>query len=143
MLIVHDLAETTLKDIPKYEKVNYPDYEQKENRVMLSVLLKGTYGSIDSMTDYADAWDEWYGMQTENARIAKDIDVIQAIYQFLVYNNSYSENFSEERRRNWLNELFCIKTETGRGIAKELIIKNELFSSVLQKYGDIIEEFDI
>lgn len=143
MLIVHDLAETTLKDIPKYEKVNYPDYEKTENHVMLSVLLKGTYGSIDCMTDYADAWDEWYAMQTENARIAKDIDVIQAIYQFFVYNNSYSGNFSEERRRNWLNELFCIKTETGRRIAKELIIENELFSTVLREYDDIIADFDI
>lgn len=95
------------------------------------------------MTDYADAWDEWYAMQTENARIAKDIDVIQAIYQFFVYNNSYSGNFNEERRRNWLNELFCIKTETGRRIAKELIIENELFSTVLREYDDIIADFDI
>lgn len=140
MLLVHDLAETKLSDIPKYEKIKYPDYDEKENEDMLSILLKGTYKSVNSMTSYVEAWDKWYKMQDENARIAKDIDTIQAIYQFLVYNKQTPEKFSEERRINWLNEVKIVRTSTGKDILRKLICENEMFKPVLEKYSDIIDQ---
>ena len=138
MLLVHDLAETKLSDIPKYEKINYPGYDQKENEEMLNILLKGTYKSVDSMTSYANAWDEWYNMQDENAKIAKDIDILQAVYQFLLYNEKFPEKFSEERRINWLKEIKTIKTLTGKEILRRLILENDVFIKVIEKYKDLL-----
>ena len=135
MLLIHDLAETKLNDIPKYEKVNYPDYNRLENLEMLALLLKGTYGSMDVLTPYVNAWDEWYKYDSINAKIAKDIDVIQAIYQFLVYNNIYPHCFSRERKLGWLNEMQCITTKQGHKILNEIIIQNPIFRNTLEEYG--------
>lgn len=140
MLLVHDLAETKLTDIPKYEKVNYPGYDEKENEEMLNILLKGTYNSVDSMTSFVEAWDKWYERKDENSKIAKDIDTIQAIYQFLVYNNKTPEKFSEERRLNWLNEVKTVKTATGKDILRKLVCENDMFKEVLKNYSSIIEQ---
>ena len=139
MLLVHDLAETRLEDIPKYEKLNYPDYDQKENEVMLGLLLKGTYGEMDTLTPFVDAWDEWYKMSTENARIAKDIDYLQAIYQFLIYNNRNPDYFDEKRREQWIKEILVIKTETGKSILQKLILDNPEFKETLDKYRHVFE----
>jgi len=139
MLLVHDLAETKLSDIPKYEKINHPGYEQKENEVMLSILLKGTYQNIGALTPFVDAWDAWYKMDEENAKIAKDIDVIQAIYQFLIYNIREPKKFSEERRTNWIKEILTVKTVIGKSILNKLILQNELFKNTLSKYNQILE----
>ena len=132
MLLIHDLAETRLSDIPKYEKVNYPNYNQIENDTMLSILLKGTYESIGAMTPFVEAWDSWYKMNDINSKIAKDIDTIQAIYQFLVYYTTMPDKFSEERYQNWINEMNVIQTSIGRKILTQLICKNEMFANVLK-----------
>ncbi len=140
MLLIHDLAETKLSDIPKYEKVNYPDYDKEENSVMLSIFLKGTYNEVDSMAPYIEAWNSWYVREEENAKIAKDIDTIQAIFQFLVYVDKFPNHFDEERRKNWVKEMLTIKTNLGKNILKQLICENERFAHFLKTYYDIIGE---
>jgi 5'-deoxynucleotidase YfbR-like HD superfamily hydrolase len=135
MLIVHDLAETKLTDIPKYEKVNYPNYDREENDAMLSVLLKGTYSSMSTLDEYVDAWNTWYERGDENARIAKDIDTIQAIYQFLLYYIKDREKFSEARAINWLKEVYEVRTELGQKILHDLIFQNELFADVMAEFS--------
>ena len=135
MLLIHDLAETKLSDIPKYEKKNYPNYDKMESDTMLRMLLKGTYSGISTMHPYAEAWLAWYEQKDENARIAKDIDTIQAIYQFLTYYQSFPECFSRERAINWLNEVYEVRTEIGQSILKRLVLDNERFI-------EIFEEFD-
>lgn len=139
MLLIHDLAETKLSDIPKYEKVNYPNYDKQENSVMLSIFLKSTYGEIDTMAPYVDAWNSWYIRDEENAKIAKDIDTIQAIFQFLVYVDKFPDHFDEERRRNWVKEMLTVKTGLGKNILKQLICENERFLPFLKIYNDIID----
>ncbi|MBQ2718432.1 MAG: HD domain-containing protein [Clostridia bacterium] len=131
MLLIHDLAETELEDIAKYEKPKYPDYNERENYKIMSLFLKGTYKNIDSMSDYVYAWDEWYEQKTLNAKIAKDIDVIQAIYQFLLYYLKHPNNFDEERKRLWLKEKNEVKTPIGRTILNELVFNNDLFKEIL------------
>ena len=135
MLLIHDLAETKLKDIPKYEKYKYPDYDKKENTEMMKIFLKETYEGIDSLQDYLDAWNNWYNKDDINAAIAKDIDNIQAVYQFCEYYLQYPEKFSSERCESWLNELYYLTTEQGRLIAKKLIMQNEKFADVIEKFA--------
>lgn len=141
MLLIHDLAEKKLSDIPKYEKkIKYPDYETKENRTMLSILLKGTYDNIDTMPQFVSAWDEWYNQNSENSKIAKDIDTIQAIYQFLTYKLQFPDNFDTERTKNWINELNCIQTTIGKNIAKKIIVNNNLFFKIISEYPENIPQ---
>lgn len=132
MLLIHDLAETVLGDIPKYDKT--ADFEPKENAEMLRLLLKGTYDGVSVLKDHVDAWSSWYARGDENARIAKDIDTLQAIYQFLVYYNRTPQNFSDERVINWLKETRELYTELGKRILTELILKNPDFSDTLTKF---------
>ena len=135
MLLVHDLAETKLKDIPKYEKYKYPGYDEAEHKEMMKIFLKETYEGIDSLQDYLDAWQLWYDKENINAAIAKDIDNIQAVYQFCEYYLQYPEKFSDERCKNWLNELLYLNTEQGRLIAQKLVVQNEKFGDIIQKFG--------
>lgn len=132
MLLIHDLAETNLGDIPKYDKT--PDFEPKENAEMLGLLLKGTYDGISVLSEYVEAWNMWYERGEENARIAKDIDTIQAIYQFLVYFNRTPWKFSKERIVNWLKETHEVFTELGKQILKELILENPIFDTTLKEF---------
>jgi hypothetical protein len=101
---------------------------------MMKIFLKETYEGIDSLQDYLDAWGDWYQQKNINAVIAKDIDTIQAVYQFCEYWLQYPEKFSTERCKNWLNELGCIKSEQGRFIAQKLILQNERFSAAIGRF---------
>lgn len=135
MLLIHDIAETKLDDIPKYEKLKFPNYEQTENKTMLALLLKGTYNSIDTLTPYSNAWNEWYSHTSINAKIAKDIDVLQAVYQFLIYKKRYPQNFDDDRTSGWINELRFINTKQGQIIMQDLILQNHEFSEILNQYN--------
>ncbi len=102
---------------------------------MHAVQIKATYGSMDVLTPFVNAWDEWYKFDSVNAKIAKDIDTIQAIYQFLVYNNAHPECFDRDRKIGWLNEMQCVTTKHGRNILNEIVLHNPAFFDVLDEYG--------
>ncbi len=138
MLLIHDLAETKLGDIPKYDKPYLPDYDSSENDVMLSIFLKGTYSGIGVMNEYVDSWREWYAQSTENAKIAKDIDTIQAVYQFLEYVTKYPDHFDEARIANWLAEIATVKTKWGKQIVKDLVVNNPKYKDFLDGHNDMI-----
>ena len=134
MLLIHDLAETILSDIPKYEKKNYPNYNRQENDTMLNMLLKGTYSTISSLNDFVEAWTSWYEQKDENSRIAKDIDTIQAIYQFLLYFKKYPKNFDVDRVVSWLREIYEVQTDIGNMIVDSLIKNNDEFTEILNEF---------
>ena len=79
------------------------------------------------MKEYLYAWEEWYDRDTLSAKIAKDIDLIQAVYTFGEYFNTYPELFDEERTRNWLNEERAVKTETGKRLFEKYVRDNPSF----------------
>jgi disulfide oxidoreductase YuzD len=107
---------------------------RKENDEMLHLLLKGTYNGVSVLNEYVDAWNKWNERSDENARIAKDIDTVQAIYQFLVYYNRTPSKFSDERVINWLKETREIFTDIGRRILTELVLKNPDFAATLKQF---------
>jgi|GEM_PF-5378932 len=127
MLLIHDLGETITGDIPKPQKVNAPQYAADEDFVMRSLLLKGTYPQMTNMTEYYSLWEEWEAKATINAHIAKDLDTIQAIYQFCIYNRQYPDKFSPERKKSWLDENKSLNTEIGSKIFELVIKDNTLF----------------
>ena len=127
MIMVHDLGETVTGDIPKPKKKGRPEYDDDEDRVMNELFLKGTYPDMPNLKEYFELWNEWYEQITINSRIAKDLDLLQAMYQFCTYYTKYPDKFSDERRESWLNEHRDIKTELGLQIYARIIKDNPQF----------------
>ena len=135
MLLIHDLAETQTGDIPRPEKNKMKkSYDREENIVMQSLLLTGTYPGAVDINEYLDDWNEWDTQNSENFRIAKDIDNIQTIHQFCVY---YLENpgmFDDDKVCYWLSGIEDMMTEIGRDIADKIIVNNPLFKDIIKQY---------
>jgi len=126
MLFIHDLAETVLGDIPKPDKQSDIEgkYDKDEDLMMKQLLLKGTYPSVANLDEYYQLWEEFRDQKTEDAKLAKDIDVIQAVYQFKKYQKKHPDNFPAERVQKWLDEYYALKTDFGRELFQRLIIDN-------------------
>ena len=130
MLLIHDLGETITGDIPKPEKIGNPVYDNNEDDVMRKFFLKGTYPGMTNLMEYYSLWEEWYEQETYNSRIAKDLDTLQAMYQFCVYYLKYPDKFSEEKKDSWLAEYRDLKTEIGFSLYETLIRNNTLFREI-------------
>lgn len=134
MLLIHDLGERDTGDIPCEEKLKDLDYyNRKEYRVMKDLWYNSTYPQMGNFYLYDDCWEKWYKQDNVNARIAKDIDEIQAIYQFCLYYLQYPENFALDDARRWLRGLNSVKTPITREIATKLITNNPKFKEVFEK----------
>ena len=121
IILIHDLGECITGDIEKAIKFNDPSSIEKEDNVMKMLFLKGTYPEMPNLSDQYNLWVEWHEQNTFNARVARDIDIIQAIYQLCSYLSEYRNNFTEEKIMNWLNEQKELKTKVGKTIFKNLI----------------------
>ena len=133
IVMMHDLGETETGDIPKPLKRENPEYEETENLVMKAFLLKGTYPTMPNLREGYLLWEEWVEQKTFNARVAKDLDIIQAIYQFCRYCLLYPEKFTKEKRNNWMNEYQELNTELGLTLYEKIIKNNKLFSKLFPK----------
>ncbi len=77
----------------------------------------------------------WSGMDSNNAdeagninsRVAKDIDRIQAVYQFCFYVSEGKVALSEEDWRRWKADLESISTSVGKDMVENVILRNPKF----------------
>ena len=76
-----------------------------------------------------------------NASVAKDIDIIQALYQCCCYYLKSNINSNSEDLQNWFDELYDVSTLEGRRIVELLIINNPLFESLVKRFGKTMEEY--
>lgn len=140
MLLIHDLAETETGDVNRPEKLKkQAEYDEKENMVMQSLLLTGTYPGAIDLTDYVNCWNDWDNKNDLNYFIAKDIDNIQTIYQFCDYYNQHQEIFTDDDIVYWLSGLDTLETELGKDISEKLILRNPVFSHIVAGTNDITE----
>jgi 5'-deoxynucleotidase YfbR-like HD superfamily hydrolase len=143
MLLIHDLGEYKTGDIARPEKEkNRALYDEHENEVMQGLLFSSTYPSAQNMSFLSKCWDDWFYTKDINYEIAKDIDNIQAIYQFCKYYCFDNTRFDEEDARNWIEEIYEIKTSIGRGIVKKLILNNPLFVSIVKDFCDEVDYYE-
>lgn len=130
-LLIHDLAERTTGDIERPIKdMDWSKYQKQENYAMAKLLFKGTYPSIGSMNEEYQLWEEWVSLSTYNAKVAKDIDRIQAVYQLCEYLLTYRDHFTEEKISQWVNEYHELHTQLGQSLFRTLILANEKFASL-------------
>ena len=128
MLLIHDLGEAVTGDIRKYDKVGRVDLENQEDDAMRTLLLHDSYTDDVSYAKYYDAWVEWREHKTVNAKVAKDVDTLQAVYQFCRYYARYAARIGEETLRHWLDESRWLETPIVYGLFESLVLNNSAFS---------------
>lgn len=143
MLLIHDLGEYRTGDIARPDKEKQQTvYDENENEIMQGMLFSGTYPSAQSLSFLTKCWDDWFYVKNINFEIAKDIDNIQAIYQFCKYYSEDNTKFDEEDARNWIEGIYDIKTIVGRNIVKKLILNNPIFIDIIQVFCDEGEYYE-
>lgn len=99
------------------------EHEITENEWMHKIFMHDTYDKITSMDAYRNIWEQ-FGLSSKNinGKIAKEIDIIQSIYQFCVYKEMGAE-FVDNREEKWRAEKDNIRTEIGKNILNEVVLK--------------------
>lgn len=142
MLLIHDLGESETGDIPRPEKkYNKGYYDEQENAAIQPLFLSRTYPGAVCVSQYANCWNSWYNAKDINAAVAKDIDVIQALYQYCCYYMEGKIATSDDDMQSWFDELYEINTHEGRTIAEKLILKNPVFEKLVGEFGRTMEEY--
>ena len=143
MLLIHDIGETVTGDIDRATKsLNKEKYDKEEDQVVRSLLLIGTHPMVNaSLADFNKEWSSWLKHSDDNAGInaliAKDIDEIQAAYQYCRYYLSHSGNFSDEDCIRWLSAVYidsprcALRTDIGRMISTKVILNNPEFAECI------------
>ncbi len=117
MLLLHDLPEAVTGDIPRPVKKQNPGYyEQLEQQAAEESLLSG-----DCTLQQRSLWQQWSEQTSYNAKIAKDIDDLQAIYTFCCLHTQNPDLFEPADAAAWLDGLQKLQTPLVRRIAAELL----------------------
>lgn len=130
MLLVHDMAEADVGD--QMISLNEPKRElKKQNDVLKKLFVKGTYPDIANLTHYYNVWTGYYNGMNVNARIARDINLLQTVYTFCEYYCRYPEHFESADVEKWMKEKNNLKTELGYELFDRLITNNQDFMEVV------------
>lgn len=120
-ILIHDLAQTYLGD--KRPEETTQQYLGKINSCMQQIFMHDTYTDVQSMERYRNVWKRFeLGTQDINGKIAKELEIIQSIYQFYVYKQN-GAIFEEQKEAEWRIEKKKIKTFIGRKILQEVVEK--------------------
>ncbi len=129
MLLIHDLAEAKLGD--QVLNLNEPRKELAiQNKVLRRLFLKGTYPDIANLSYYYNIWTGYYNGTRFNARLARDVNLVQTVYTFCEYYHKYPEAFCTEDLIEWMAISDQLETNLGDDLFKKLIQKNPDFVSI-------------
>ena len=95
-------------------------------------FLKGTYPNIANLTHYYNVWTGYYNGTNTNARIARDINLLQTVYTFFEYSCKNQDNISKEQAKIWISEKTTLKTDLGHQLFDRLITQNSDFRRILE-----------
>lgn len=129
MILIHDMAEAELGD--QVVPLNEPTKDlESQNRVMKKLFLKGTYPDIANLTYYYNIWTGYYNNININAKVARDVNLVQTVYTFLEYYCKYRDKFSKEDLVTWIDEKNNLSTDVGYDLFERLIVNNSDFKEV-------------
>lgn len=132
MLLVHDIGEAILGDCEG--QLCEPAKELKrENELMRKLFLKGTYPEVANMTKYYEVWDVYYAGQSINARVARDINLIQTVNTFFTYFVSGAKQYSLETVQQWLAEERNLSTNLGYELFSRIIKRNPAYRKAVDR----------
>ena len=131
MLLIHDMAEAAIGD--QTTSLIEPKKELKEqNDVLRKLFLKGTYPNIANLTYYYNVWTGYYNGINTNARIARDMNLLQTVYTFCEYFCKNPNKFTAAQVKLWVNEKASLKTDLGHQLFDRLINNNSDFECIFE-----------
>lgn len=124
LLLIHDLGEAVIGDIIRGEK---EESKKKEEEEAINEIIK-KYFPQDA-NEYFQLWkDSESGMpQNINAKIAKEIDYIQGVYQFCCYCVNKKIVFNSSDWKKWCEDIHFVKSTLGEELLKKAIFENPEF----------------
>ena len=126
MILLHDMAESILGDCQG--ELSEPTKELKrQNDFLRKLFLKGTYPEVANMARYYDAWVDYYYGQTINARVARDINLLQTVNTFFTYFSQDPESYSLETVKKWISEGDKLSTNIGYYLFERVITTNPAY----------------
>ena len=129
MLLIHDMAEVKLSDQTQSNRFSGMDLSLR-NKVMRQLFIKGTYPNMANLTYYYNVWTGYYNGININAKIARDVNAVQAVYTFCEYYTKYPDKFTKAECNDWMQRKEKLETEIGFSIYKKLIENNTDFASI-------------
>lgn len=142
MILVHDLGEAYIGDIPPSYK-DYSSSRKQESLYCQRIFLSGMHFPLADLTDYLKLWNEWSGDQPsmENVQIAQDIDDIQMLYKLFELITSGKATYDAERIQDFCECIPFIRTVEGKYVFNHLIASNEDYLNVANSYGIPLRPF--
>ena len=135
ILLIHDIGEVKTGDIPKSEKKKRQEhYDSEENRAVYDFVFSGTYPNSENATWLKTYWDNWYYDKDINYEIAKDIDTIQAIYQFCIYYLKDPSLFDYDDAKDWMDGQYELNTFEGQVVFRRVVLDNPLFEGIIKEF---------
>ena len=132
MLLIHDMAESMLGDLPT--QLSEPTKElKKQNIVLKKMFMKGTYPDVANMTHYYNVWGEYFIGQNINSRIARDINLIQTVNTFFDYFIKKPEKFNLEIVNEWKAKGDSLSTNIGYSLFERIILRNPIYRKAIDK----------
>ncbi len=130
MILLHDMAEAILGD--HHGALSEPTKELKrQNELLRKILLKGTYPEVANMTRYYDAWVEYYYAQSINARVARDINLLQTVNTFFSYFVKDPASYTLATAKKWLAEGDKLSTNIGYDLFERIIVSNPIYRKAI------------
>lgn len=118
MLIVHDLAEAYTGDILSKQKSS--QHKERENNVIHRLVTLDTLPHFCSFGYIESLIKEFDGLETYNAKLARDIDLIEPLIQLFIYRKdleTYSIDYGIKERDQWESDVSSrLNTSFGRNL---------------------------
>lgn len=106
MLIIHDLGEAYIGDILSGKKSE--DDEKRESSAFRSLVTLDTLPYFNTFGHIDDLAKEFKECATYNAKLAKDIDLVEPLIQLFVYReylDSYRQDSGKGERDEWVRSV--------------------------------------
>lgn len=96
------------------------------------MFLKGKYLNIANLTYHYNIWiGRYIGINT-NARIARDMDLLQMVYAFFEYFCKNLDRCTAPQVKLRVNEIVSMKTDLGNRLFDRLINNNSDFDCIFE-----------
>ena len=133
-LMIHDLGEIEVGDIlPAFE--DYDERRAKEKLFCERLFLQSIHNDVSDLSECFDLWSKWCVQEDYNAKVAKDIDIIQRLFKMLCLLQKKTISFTQSRAQEFWNDRKEIHTIEGRKVFDVLISGDERFGDVSKAYG--------
>lgn len=131
MILIHDMADAELGDASVHWNETSKNLKE-QNYIMKKLFLKGTYPDIANLTYYYNVWTGYYTGININAKVARDVNLIQTVYTFLEYYCRYEGKMSDDDLKKCMAEKNNLITDIGYELFERLITDNSDFAKILK-----------